>query len=114
MEPAIPPKFEPTEFLAKVGTGKTVAEYRKSQKVFSQGDPADAIFYIQKGAVKLSVVSRAGKEATLSVLGGGTSSARHVSPASRSVPELPRLSLTVRSCGSRRRTLFWFFTSSQV
>ena len=45
-------KFDPKVFLAKVGDGKTIAKYRKNQVVFSQGDAADAVFYIQKGKVK--------------------------------------------------------------
>jgi CRP/FNR family cyclic AMP-dependent transcriptional regulator len=58
-------------FLAKVGRGRTLADYRKNQRVFSQGDPADAIFYIQTGKVKLTVVSQQGKEAVVAILGEG-------------------------------------------
>jgi CRP-like cAMP-binding protein len=61
--------FDPQVFLAKVGEGRTIADYRKNQKVFSQGDPADAIFYIQSGKVKLTVVSQQGKEAVVGILG---------------------------------------------
>ena len=49
--------FNPKNFLAKVGDGKTVAQYQKDQIVFAQGDVAEAVFYIQKGRVKLTVVS---------------------------------------------------------
>jgi hypothetical protein len=49
--------FDPKAFLARVGEGKTIATYRKDQIVFSQGEIADAVFYIQKGKIKLSVVS---------------------------------------------------------
>jgi CRP/FNR family cyclic AMP-dependent transcriptional regulator len=63
--------FDPLAFLAKVGKGKTIAKYRKDQIVFSQGDPADAVFYIQKGKVKLIVVSEQGKEAVVGILGPG-------------------------------------------
>ncbi|HEV8243754.1 MAG TPA: Crp/Fnr family transcriptional regulator [Nitrospirales bacterium] len=63
------PPFDPQVFLTKVGEGRTIADYRKNQKVFSQGDPADAIFYIQKGKVKLTVVSKQGKEAVVGILG---------------------------------------------
>jgi len=52
-----------------VGEGRTISGYRKNQTVFSQGDPADALFYIQKGKVKLTVVSKQGKEAVVSILG---------------------------------------------
>ena len=63
--------FDPKVFLAKVGEGKTISKYRKDQIVFSQGDPADAVFYIQKGKVKLTVVSEQGKEAVVAILGPG-------------------------------------------
>jgi CRP/FNR family cyclic AMP-dependent transcriptional regulator len=61
--------FDPQVFLAKVGEGRTSATYRKNQKVFSQGDPADAIFYIQSGKVKLTIVSQQGKEAVVGIIG---------------------------------------------
>jgi CRP-like cAMP-binding protein len=61
--------FDPKEFLAKVGSGRIIAKYRKGQKLFSQGDPADSVFYIQKGKVKVCVVSEHGKEAVVAVLG---------------------------------------------
>jgi CRP-like cAMP-binding protein len=63
--------FDPQLFLAKVGKGRTISEYRKKQVVFAQGDPGDAIFYIHKGKVKLTVVSNAGKEAVIAILGPG-------------------------------------------
>jgi CRP-like cAMP-binding protein len=63
--------FDPKSFLAKVGTGRTIAEYRKNQQIFAQGDPADSLFYVQKGKVKRTVVSRHGKEAILAVIGPG-------------------------------------------
>jgi CRP/FNR family transcriptional regulator, cyclic AMP receptor protein len=63
--------FDPKIFLAKVGEGRTITNYQKNGTVFSQGDPADAIFYIQKGKVKLSVVSRQGKEAVVGIFGPG-------------------------------------------
>jgi len=65
------PRFDPKLFLAKVGEGRTIAEYSKGQMVFSQGDPADAVFYIQKGKIKLAVVSDAGKEAVIALLDSG-------------------------------------------
>ena len=71
MTPKAKPLFDPKSFLAKVGEGKTIAEYSKSQMVFSQGDPADTVFYIQKGKIKLAVVSDAGKEAVIALLGTG-------------------------------------------
>jgi CRP/FNR family cyclic AMP-dependent transcriptional regulator len=63
--------FDPKSFLAKVGQGRTIADYRKNQKMFSQGEPADALFYVQKGKVKLTVVSRQGKEAVVGIFGPG-------------------------------------------
>src|SRR2546423_6854840 len=63
------PSFHPKSFLAKVGDGRTIGKYRKDQIVFSQGDPADAVFYIQKGKAKVSVISDQGKEAVVAVLG---------------------------------------------
>jgi CRP/FNR family transcriptional regulator, cyclic AMP receptor protein len=62
------PLFDPKSFLAKVGEGRSIGWYRKDQIVFSQGDPADAAFYIQKGKVKVTVVSEHGKEAVLAIL----------------------------------------------
>jgi CRP/FNR family cyclic AMP-dependent transcriptional regulator len=61
--------FNPKTFLAKVGGGRSIGSYRKDQVVFSQGDPADAVFYIQKGKVKITVVSERGKEAVVAILG---------------------------------------------
>jgi CRP/FNR family transcriptional regulator, cyclic AMP receptor protein len=64
-------RFDPKIFLAKVGEGKTISEYRKDQIIFSQGQAADAVFYIQQGKVKLTVVSEQGKEAVVAILGPG-------------------------------------------
>ena len=58
-------------FLDSAGVARTIAQYRRSQKIFSQGDPATSVMYIQKGGVKLSVVSAAGKEAIVALLGPG-------------------------------------------
>ena len=71
MAPKLTALFDPKLFLTKVGKGRTISEYRKSQVVFSQGDNADAIFYIQKGKVKVTVLSNAGKEAVIAILGPG-------------------------------------------
>jgi CRP/FNR family cyclic AMP-dependent transcriptional regulator len=59
-------------FLTKVGSGKTIREYRAKQVVFSQGDPADAVFYVQGGKVKLTVLSTHGKQAVIAILEPGT------------------------------------------
>jgi len=63
------PPFDPKEFLAKANGGRTIAKYRRNQIVFSQGDPADSVFYIQKGKVKKTVLSEQGKEAVVAVMG---------------------------------------------
>jgi len=63
------PTFDTKSFLAKVGKGRTITAYRKNEPIFAQGDPADSLFYLQKGKVKLTVVSRHGKEAIVAVLG---------------------------------------------
>jgi CRP/FNR family cyclic AMP-dependent transcriptional regulator len=61
--------FDPKVFLATVNGGRSISKYRMNQKVFSQGTPADAVFYIQKGKVKVTVLSEQGKEAVVAVLG---------------------------------------------
>jgi CRP-like cAMP-binding protein len=61
--------FSVTTFLSTVNGGRTVTTYAKNQKVFSQGDPADALFYIQKGKVKVVVISEEGKEAVVAIHG---------------------------------------------
>ena len=63
--------FDSKVFLTNVGVGRTVQQYRPKQVIFSQGDHADAAFYIQKGKVRLSVLSKQGKEATIALLGTG-------------------------------------------
>jgi CRP/FNR family cyclic AMP-dependent transcriptional regulator len=65
------PHFDPTIFLSQLGDGRTTLDYQSGQIIFTQGDPADAIFYIQKGTVKLTVVSKPGREAVLAILGTG-------------------------------------------
>ena len=61
--------FDSGAFLARVGNGRSVGNYAAGQVVFSQGDPADAVFYIQKGKLKITVVSEQGKEAVVALLG---------------------------------------------
>ena len=64
-------EFDAKGFLAKVGAGKTILEFQKNQPIFQQGDVADAVFYIQKGRVKLTVLSEQGKEAVVAILEPG-------------------------------------------
>jgi CRP/FNR family cyclic AMP-dependent transcriptional regulator len=63
--------FDPKVFLSKVNGGRTISDYRKDQIVYRQGDPADSVFFIQSGKVKLTVVSEQGKEAVIAILGPG-------------------------------------------
>src|SRR6266571_5833989 len=63
--------FDPQVFLATVGAARTITECPKDYKIFSQGDPADAVFYIQQGRVKLKVKSKQGKEAVVAILAEG-------------------------------------------
>jgi CRP/FNR family transcriptional regulator, cyclic AMP receptor protein len=63
--------FDPKRFLAKVGDGKSIAKYEKDQIVFTQGDIADAVFYLQEGKLKVTVISEQGKEAVVAILGPG-------------------------------------------
>jgi CRP/FNR family transcriptional regulator, cyclic AMP receptor protein len=65
------PAFDPKEFLAIVGEGKAILEFKKNQIVFAQGDAADTIFYIQKGRVKVVVMSEQGKDAVVGIVGPG-------------------------------------------
>ncbi|HTK79050.1 MAG TPA: Crp/Fnr family transcriptional regulator [Rhizomicrobium sp.] len=65
------PPFDPLAFLARAGAGRTISRHAKDSPVFAQGNPADAVFYIQKGKIKLTVVSAQGKEAVVAVLGAG-------------------------------------------
>jgi CRP/FNR family transcriptional regulator, cyclic AMP receptor protein len=61
--------FDPKAFLAKVGEGRSIGDYHKDQTVFAQGDPADAVFFLQSGKVKVTVVSEQGKEAVVAIHG---------------------------------------------
>ena len=65
------PGFDPRKFLATIGTGRKVVTFPQKQTIFTQGEAADAVFYIQKGKVRLTVVSKVGKEATLAILSEG-------------------------------------------
>jgi len=71
MGKALRSSLDPRVFLAKVGVGKTVLEFHKNQNIFSQGDVADTVFYLQKGRVKLTVLSEQGKEAVVAILEPG-------------------------------------------
>jgi CRP-like cAMP-binding protein len=66
-------QFDPNRFLSTIdGGGRKIAAFSKKQTIFVQGDSSDAVFYIQKGKVKLTVVSKVGKEATIGILNEGS------------------------------------------
>jgi CRP/FNR family cyclic AMP-dependent transcriptional regulator len=75
MAPTVPAKkrrdFDPKKFLATIGEGRKVVAFSRKQTIFTQGDAADAVFFIQQGKVTLTVVSKSGKEATLGILSEG-------------------------------------------
>jgi CRP/FNR family cyclic AMP-dependent transcriptional regulator len=63
--------FDPQAFLSQAGAGKTIEKFPKNQKIFSQGDIADAVFFIQRGKVKITVLSEHGKEAVVGIFAAG-------------------------------------------
>lgn len=63
--------FDPNVFLATLEVGRTISSYRKNKRVFAQGNPADAVFYIREGKVKITVISKHGKEAVVAIHGKG-------------------------------------------
>ena len=65
-------KFDAKMFLATIGEGRKILAFEKGQTIYVQGGPTDAVFYVQKGKIKLTVVSQTGKEATVAVLGEGS------------------------------------------
>ena len=69
-------EFDPQAFLAEAGEGRTVTIFHRNQTVFSQGDAADKVFYIQNGSVKVVVLSEHGKEAVVGILEPGQFFAR--------------------------------------
>jgi CRP/FNR family transcriptional regulator, cyclic AMP receptor protein len=64
-------KFDPQTFLSTINGGRKIASFTKKQAIFAQGDSSDAVFYIQEGKVKLTVVSKIGREATIGILNKG-------------------------------------------
>jgi len=71
VKPRLPKAFDPKHFLTAAGSGRSFAKYQPNGRVFSQGQPADSVFYIEEGRVKLTVLSRQGKEAVIAILGAG-------------------------------------------
>ena len=75
VQSALKPKpvgaFDAQSFLDSAGLSRKLVEYRKSEKIYSQGELAKSVLYIQKGGIKLSVVNQVGKEAVVAILGAG-------------------------------------------
>src|SRR6185295_9201991 len=69
---AVSKKFDPKVFLASINGGRSAKSYAKDEVVFAQGDPADAVFYVQKGRVKVTVASKQGREAVIAILPSGS------------------------------------------
>ena len=63
--------FDANAFLESAGVARKIVDYRRSEAIFTQGDPCDSVLYIQKGGVKLSVLSKTGREAVVAMLGPG-------------------------------------------
>ncbi len=68
---AAAPRFDPETFLMSIGAGRSTKKYKAKKKIFDQGKSADAVFYIQQGEVRLTVVSQQGKEGIVAILGPG-------------------------------------------
>jgi CRP/FNR family cyclic AMP-dependent transcriptional regulator len=101
------PSFDPKSFLAKVGEGQSFGIYRKDQVVFSQGDPADSVFFIQKGKVKVTVVSEQGKEAVVAILGANDFFGEAcLAGQARRIATVAAMAETPSSCGWRKRRSF--------
>jgi CRP-like cAMP-binding protein len=66
-----PARIDAKTLLTKAGPGRSMSAYRKNQVIFAQGDPADAVFYLERGQVKLAVLSKGGKSAVVAILGPG-------------------------------------------
>src|SRR5580704_7544757 len=64
-------EFDPNTFLATIGEGRKIVALPKKRRIFTQGEQADAVFYVQKGKVRLTVVSNSGKEATIGIVSEG-------------------------------------------
>jgi len=65
-------RFDPAVFLAQAGLGRRIVQVKPKRAFFSQGDPADCVYYLQSGRAKLTVISSAGKEATIALLSAST------------------------------------------
>jgi CRP/FNR family cyclic AMP-dependent transcriptional regulator len=72
MKAKIQREFDPQAFLATIGEGRKILAFKQGDPIFAQGGSTEAVFYVQKGKIKLTVVSQSGKEATVGVLGQGS------------------------------------------
>src|SRR5271157_4878899 len=102
---ATPPKkfpFDLRVFLETAGVARQIIKYRRSEKIYSQGDPARGVKYIQEGGVKLSVVNEDGKEAVVAMLGPGDFFARDAWPGSQFAWALPRRSCPRPYCSLKK------------
>jgi CRP-like cAMP-binding protein len=79
--------FSPNAFLGRAEVGKTIGKYGKNQEIFAQGQIADSVFYIQKGKVKITVLSEHGKEAVVGILTPGQFFGKHASMGHHCAPQ---------------------------
>jgi len=91
-------KFDVHAFLSRVGLGRTILQYPANSAIYSQGNPADAVFYIQTGRVKLTVVSKQGKEATVALLSDGDFVGEGCITSDQSLGRHLRLPLRILRC----------------
>jgi CRP/FNR family transcriptional regulator, cyclic AMP receptor protein len=96
-------KFDAKQFLAAIGEGRTIVSVAKKKIIYSQGNTSDAVFYIQKGKARLTVVSNNGKEATIAILNPGDFFGEGSLAGPPSAWGLRPLLLIANSCVSRRR-----------
>ena len=97
-----PLRFDLKAFLERAGDGRTILEPQEKQTLFSQGDSADAVFYILKGKVKLTVLSRHGKEAVIAMLTAASDANGSVDPPDQTAP--PSTSAALAVCESLKST----------
>jgi hypothetical protein len=95
--------FDSKTFLSKMDGGRTISEYRKDQIVYQQGEPADFVFYIQAGKIKITVTSKQGKEAVVAVLGPN----QFVGEGCETVETVDRENPLHVPCETRARAFGW-------
>src|SRR5271157_1876375 len=96
------PTFDLRSFLETAGVARQILKFRRSEKIYLQGDPARGVKYIQEGGVKLSVINEAGKEAVVAMLGPGDFFARDAWPGSQFAWALPRRSCPRPYCSLKK------------